>query len=251
MGRQMGWMELEESDPRWQREWEHKRLRIRFGIKHIERRHYGRVMALLAQLDAGKRLRTVDLVWFQTDGRTYWFNGPRRVWNRIEAEFFAEEWKHSCDPHAAARASGHWRKAGKPDDALEITAAALAKCGDDPKVRSALYTTRGGAMRDLNRLNDALALGQNAHALTPENYRPCTLLGAVKIEQRYFDEGLAWYKKAEELGAPDKVVDRDLQSVLQGLPQPDQQRLCQFLLSRDPVRYAWVKPRNPQLRRNR
>jgi len=41
----------------------------------------------------------------------------------------------------------------------------------------------------LKAKNDALMLGENAHKLTPKDFRPCTLLGAVNMENGSYDLG--------------------------------------------------------------
>jgi len=38
-------------------------------------------------------------------------------------------------------------------------------------------------------------LGKEAHLLTPRDFRPCTLLGAVNVEIGNYDLGQSWYKK--------------------------------------------------------
>jgi hypothetical protein len=62
-------------------------------------------------------------------------------------------------------------------------------------------------MRDLRRPSEAIQMGETAHSLMPRDYRPCTLLGAVHMEQREFERGHAWYEKARERGAPEESID--------------------------------------------
>jgi Flp pilus assembly protein TadD len=117
----------------------------------------------------------------------------------------------------------------------------LAKATPDAKIRSALLTTRGGALRDLSKLNEAKSMGLEAHELTPKDFRPCTLLGAVHIELGDLMAGHAWYMKAEKLGADKRSVDNDLRTLLARASQSEQQRISEFLLQQDPQRFAWLR----------
>ena len=44
-------------------------------------------------------------------------------------------------------------------------------------------------MRDLEHWDEALCLGEKAHALKADNYRPCTLLGAIHMETGNYSLG--------------------------------------------------------------
>lgn len=122
-----------------------------------------------------------------------------------------------------------------------MTDAALAKRPSFPKLRSALKTTRGGAMRDLGRLSEARDLGQDAQRLAPKDFCPCTLLGAVHMELGDFSTGQEWYEKAGKLGAESHSMDQDLRGILARAAPDLRARLCAYLLSQDAHRFAWVR----------
>jgi hypothetical protein len=109
-----------------------------------------------------------------------------------------------------------------------------------PKLNSAICTTHGGVMRDLGRLDDALDLGGRAHVLTPKDFRPCTLLGAVNIELGHLGIGWEWYRKAEERGASARSIDHDLRSIFFRANQARRDEIRAFLLRADAIRYVWV-----------
>ena len=111
------------------------------------------------------------------------------------------------------------------------------------KLKSAICTTYGGVMRDLGRWNEGLRLGERAHALMPDDYHPCTLLGAVHMETGNLSLGQEWYAKAVERGATVDSVDQDLRNIFFRADKARQAEIGEFLLSQDPVRYAWVKPK--------
>tara|TARA_R110000782_G_scaffold270471_1_gene371501 strand:+ start:6069 stop:7214 length:1146 start_codon:yes stop_codon:yes gene_type:complete len=229
------------NDPALRRKREAKELRQRFGVGYIESEDYPRAMALLRQVANGQRLKVEDLVWLKTEAEYCWTDELQRAWHALEAAALTEAWESSGDPWNAVNASGHWRKAGEPERALRLTEAALARIGPSPKLRSALATTRGGAMRDLRRLDEAKALASEAHELASSDYRPCTLLGAVHIELGDLPTGHEWYAKAESLGAPRQAIDHELRRLLMRTSIQEQQRIREFLLRQDPERFAWLR----------
>ena len=111
-----------------------------------------------------------------------------------------------------------------------------------------MLTTQGGAMRDLERFSDAQQAGETAHELLPQDYRPCTLLGAVHIQQGQYGLGHDWYCKAEERGAPAAGNDSEIRSLLRGMPEEKRRAAETELLRIDPVRYGWITkhPRSPR-----
>lgn len=109
------------------------------------------------------------------------------------------------------------------------------------KVKSAFRTTFGGVKRDLKEFDKALSFGNQAHIITPNNFRPCTLLGAVNMELGKYEEGQSWYEKARKLGAPQKLIDDDLRSILMGSDKSKRKDLAKFLYKNDPDRYSWIK----------
>lgn len=228
------------NDPVLRRKREAKELRQRFGVGYVESEDYPRVMTLLRQVANRQRLKIEDVAWLKIEADYCWTDELQRAWHALEAAALTKVWESGGDPWNAVNASGHWRKACEPERALRLTEAAMARIGPNPKLRSALLTTRGGAMRDLRRLDEANALASEAHELTPSNYRPCTLLGAVHIELGDLAKGREWYAKAESLGAPPQVIDNELRGLLVRSSDQERQRLLEFLLSEDPERFAWL-----------
>ena len=182
-----------------------------------------------------------DVASLKIEADYCWTDELQRAWHALEAAALTQAWESSGDPWNVVNASGHWRKAGEPEQALRLTEAALARCGSNSKLMSALATTRGGAMRDLRRLDEAKALASEAHELTSSDYRPCTLLGAVYIELGDLPTGHEWYAKAESLGASRQAIDHELRSLLMRTSIQEQQRIREFLLRQDPERFAWLR----------
>ncbi|MBC7139115.1 MAG: hypothetical protein H5U17_10270 [Defluviimonas sp.] len=236
-----------ENDPVLRRKREARELRDRFGIGFIETEHYPRAMRLLKQVASGDRLAPEDVAWLSTEAVDCWTDALQQAWHRLEAEALTKAWEESRDPWDAVNASAHWRKADEPQQALEVTGAALAKAGRSPKPRSALLTTRGGAMRDAGRLTEARTLGLEAHELTPADFRPCTLLGAVSMGLGDLAAGHEWYAKAEALGAERRAIDQDLRALLIRSEPDARDRIRNYLLEQDPERFAWLRNWNHKI----
>ena len=230
-----------DNDPVLRKRREARELRDRFDIGFIETEHYPRAMRLLKQVASGDRLAPEDVAWLSTEAVDCWTDALQQAWHRLEAEALTKAWEESRDPWDAVNASAHWRKADEPQRALEVTGAALAKAGRSPKPRSALLTTRGGAMRDAGRPTEARTLGLEAHELTPTDFRPCTLLGAVSMELGDLAAGHEWYAKAEALGAERRAIDQDLRALLIRSEPDARDRIRNFLLEQDPERFAWLR----------
>ena len=231
------------NDPVLRRKREAKELRRRFGLGYVEDEHYGRVIGLLKQVATGKRLRSEDIAWLRTEAEYCWTDELQKAWHGLEAQALTEAWERTGDAWNAVNASGHWRKAGEPEQATSLTEKAMAQTCLTPKLQSAFATTRGGAMRDLRLLQEAESLGRQAHSLTPGDYRPCTLLAAVLLEGGDLSAGHDWYTKAEQRGASRKAIDQDLRSLLVRLPTQERQRIRDYLLAQDPERFVWLLER--------
>jgi len=243
-----------ESDPKYIAKIKNQQLRARYGVdSFVEPDCFGQLMGILRSLDAGQRLGEEDFVWLSTVAKDYFSDQIRAAYHRLEADFFASEFKRAHDPWMAVNASGHYRKCSCARDAESLIGTINVEQQKSTKLKSALCTTRGGAMRDLERWDEALRLGEKAHAFRADDYRPCTLLGAIHMETGNYSLGQEWYAKAVEREATIASVDQDLRNVFFRANQAKQEEMRDFLLREDPVRYAWVtaktkthKRRQPQ-----
>lgn len=230
-----------ERDPTYIAKIKQRKLRERYGIyTYVEQDCFSRLMEILKRVDAGQRLSEVDVVWLSSAGEDYFTEELRAAYHRLEAEFLASEFRKTHDPWAAVNASSHYRKCARASDADCLLSAINVEQQKSPKLKSALCTTHGGVMRDLGHWNEALRLGEKAHAFMPDDYRPCTLLGAVHMEIGNYDLGRKWYAKAVERGATVDSVDQDLRKIFFRAEQAKQKEMREFLLREDPIRYAWV-----------
>lgn len=99
-------------------------------------------------------------------------------------------------------------------------------------------------MRDAGRLTETRTLAQEAHELTPADFRPCTLLGAVSMELGDLAAGHEWYAKAEALGAERRAIDQDLRALLIRSEPDASDRIRAYLLEQDPERFDWLRKWN-------
>ncbi|MEC5387738.1 hypothetical protein VVD49_18540 [Uliginosibacterium sp. H3] len=196
---------------------------------------------LLQHINAGKRLSKEQLAWLGTEARDHFSQKLRETYHALEAESHADAFRRTQDPRSAINASGHYRKANQSASALGLLDRVTPSRLKDAKTRSAFLTTRGGAMRDLERRAEAILLAEEAHALMPSNYRPCTLLGAVYMEQRDFALGHEWYAKARQLGAPEQGIDSELRSIFRQLDSAGREAMKRYLLGEDAQRYGWLR----------
>jgi hypothetical protein len=231
-----------ESDPKYIAKMKNRELRARYGNEtFVEHDCFERLMSILKGVDAGRRMCAEDYTWLSTVAKPYFSDQLRAAYHRLEADFFIGEYKRTRDPWKAINASSQLRKCSDAPEAEALLSAVDTSLLKSAKLRSAFDTTRGGVMRDLRRWQDALRLGESAHSLAPNDFRPCTLLGAIHMELDQFDVGQAWYAKAVERGAKVESVDQDLQSVFSRSDRDKQAAMRAFLLDDDPVRYAWAR----------
>lgn len=231
-----------ESDPGYIAKVRNRELRARYGIHDfVEPDCLGRLMAILNSVDAGRRLGAEDYAWLAKLGRDYLSDELRAAYHRLEAKFYVEQYEQTRDPWAAINASSQLRKCGEAGTADALLSTIDAKAPRPSRLESALATARGGVMRDLGRRDEALRLGERAHALTPDDFRPCTLLGALYMENGDHHAGRDWYRKAVERGAEADSVDQELRRIFFRADFERQEALRAFLLAEDPVRYAWAR----------
>ncbi|GGB50304.1 hypothetical protein [Shewanella inventionis] len=152
-----------------------------------------------------------------------------------------QNWKQKSLPWELVNASAAYRKAEvltKIKKALdESYPFNLPK--NEKKLKSALLTTYGGVCRDLKDYVNSIKFGLEAHKVTPLNFRPCTLLGAVYLSTGEFDLGHEWYDKAKERGFSQDAYDNDIKSVYFRASDEMKNRLKQNLVATG-HKYKWL-----------
>lgn len=229
-----------ESDPEYIAMMQRQALYQKYEVSLTDLGLMPRMTKLLEQVDAGNRLPKEDLEWLGTRAKKHFTAPLRKAYHHLEANFHSDQYRQTHDTWNAINACGHYRKCDRSDTALELIDRISRDRLKQPKVQSAVFTTRGGALRDLQRLPEAIQMAETAHALMPQDYRPCTLLGAVHMELRDFEKGHEWYEKARKRGASEQGIDTELRSIFQQLDLSGREAMKCFLLAEDPHRYHWL-----------
>ena len=229
-----------ENDPDYVAMMQARALYRKYDVSLADDSLMPRMTRLLQQIDSGNRIPQEELEWLGTKAKKCFKGLLRKEYHRLEADFHANQYQHNHDPWNAVNACGHYRKCDQSDSALKLIDSVPEDRLKQPKVKSAVLTTRGGAMRDLKRWSEAIQMGETAHALMPQDYRPCTLLGAVYMELRDFEKGHDWYEKARKRGAPEQGIDSELRSIFLQLDSAGREAMKRFLLAEDSHRYPWL-----------
>jgi len=204
-----------------------------------------KIVDILEKVEFGTRLNQEELAWLMVSRNGmysgYYTDRLRKKYHKIEAEYYFNKYQKSKNPWDVINSSSHFRKCNCSRKAASILVKINTSNFKSKKVESAFNTTYGGVKRDLGAYDEAIMLGKKAHTLTPKNFRPCTLLGAVNIEMGNYAEGQSWYKKAIDRGASEKSVDDDLRSIFKRSDKSKRRDLAVFLLNRERERYGWVE----------
>jgi phosphotransferase system IIA component len=218
--------------------------------------------AILQKLDKGERLEPTDVAWLeenkleasQPSYSYYGWQEERRyqgqklfsgkifiAYHKIEALFYEQEYKNTGNKWNLPNASSHWRKAKQPNSALKVTENLDFDKIKENKLKSALLTTRGGAFRDIDKLDDAEKCALKAIEYQPQSHHPYTLMGAICFEQGEFLEGERWFNEAIKRGASPRDQDAEMKRVVKNAKDEKRREVVEYLLTKDPQRYAWAK----------
>jgi len=234
-------------------------LKHDFDVEHRKDKLDSPLYLILQKLKAGQRLDDQEILWLHAEKwcsrkeeyyeNLSWKKGNQKniycTHHKLEALFCEDEFKRTKNHWLLASGSAHWRKAEEPMRALGLTELDITQL-KEAKLRQALLTTRGGALRDLGRLQEAELCALDAIKHYSRSHNPYTLMGALCFETRRYDEGYRWFEEARKRGATEKDENAEIKRILSTKQDRD---LVEFLLRKDPVRYDWVKRYKPSARR--
>ncbi|MEG4334212.1 hypothetical protein QUB40_20075 [Microcoleus sp. AT9_A2] len=163
------------------------------------------------------------------------------AYHRLEARFYEEEYERTGNKWNLPNASSHWRKADEPKSALQVTENLDFDQIKENKLKSALLTTRGGAFRDIDKLDDAQKCALKAIEYQPQSHHPYTLMGAICFERGQYSQGDDWFNKAIKRGAESEDIDSELKQVVKNAKDEKRREVVEYLLTKNPQRYAWAK----------
>jgi len=208
---------LLESDPVYIAKQKEKALLKKYDInEYLSGASPTELSEILNKLENETRLSQDEAVWLNTIGKKFFTAKVRHKFHRLEANYYLQEY--------AKNTKNIWNAINK-----------------DKKLLSAYFTTLGGVRRDLRKVNVAIDNASKAHNLTPDNYRPCTLLGAIYMETYQYTLGHEWYEKASERGATNQSINADLKSIISKMDKAKRNEMIEHLLKLDPHAYSWLK----------
>jgi hypothetical protein len=215
---------------------------------------------ILQKLEKEERLEATDVAWLQANeieippAYQWWeyeplytsyklFSGKILIaYHTIEAKFYEQEFKRTGNKWNLPNASSHWRKADEPQRALQLTNNLELDKIKENKLKSALLTSRGGAFRDINKLDKAADCAKKAIEYYPKSHHPYTLMGAICFELGKYLEGEHWFQEAIKRGANPRDMDSEIKRVVKNAKNENKRReVVEYLLKKDPIRYAWAK----------
>ncbi|WP_053578134.1 hypothetical protein [Acinetobacter sp. TTH0-4] len=210
------------------------------------------------KLENETRLSQDEAVWLNTIGKKFFSTKVRHKFHRLEANYYLQEYaKNTKNIWNAINASSQLRKCQESLEAEEFLEKISTNDIKDKKLLSAYFTTLGGVRRDLRKVKFAIDNASKAHNLTPDNYRPCTLLGAIYMETYQYSLGHEWYEKASERGATNQSINADLKSIISKMDKAKRHEMIEHLLKLDHHTYSWLKSlktavvNNPKSKQNK
>ena len=197
--------------------------------------------SILQKLERNERLDDDDIKGLVKEDL---FNRGNKIFSRhyeLEAVFAEQEYQRTKNKWFLVNASSYWRKADEPEKALRLTEQIDFNKIKEAKLKQALLTTRGGALRDRDDLTDAEKCALQAIEYWSKSHNPYTLLGAICYDTRRYEEGYCWFEEARKRGATEKDEDVEIKRIVQ--KTKDKKKLKEFidfLLAKDSHRYTWV-----------
>lgn len=197
--------------------------------------------AIMVKLEKEERLDPVLVVQLIQQKLLASHGKIAMAYHRLEALFYDREYERTGDKWNLPNASSHWRKSDEPKSALKVTENLDFDQIKENKLKSALLTTRGGAFRDIDKLDDAEKCALKAIEYQPQSHHPYTLMGAICYERGQYSQGDDWFNKAIKRGAESEDIDSELKRVVKNAKDEKRREVVEYLLKKNPQRYAWAK----------
>ncbi|MEH2314689.1 MAG: hypothetical protein V7K35_25560 [Nostoc sp.] len=232
-------------------------------LAYQDKSHTSFLYTILQKLELKERLEPTEFAWLQetkikvlqpTYNYYSWQKEPKyqeknlvsgKIWiayHTIEANFYEQEFQRTDNKWNLANASSHWRKADEPEQALQLTNNLEFDKIKENKLKSALLTSRGGAFRDIEKLDKAENCARQAIEYQPKSHHPYTLMGAICFERHQYSNGEYWFQEAIKRGANPRDMDSEIKRVVKNAKDENKRReVIEYLLKKDSQRYSWAK----------
>jgi hypothetical protein len=239
-------------------------LKLKYDVfGYQDKSHTSLLYTILQKIELKERLEPTEFAWLQetkikVPQPTYnyysWQKEPKyqeknlvsgKIWisyHTIEANFYEQEFQRTDNKWNLANASSHWRKADEPEQALQLTNNLEFDKIKENKLKSALLTSRGGAFRDIQKLDNAENCARQAIEYQPKSHHPYTLMGAICFERHQYSDGEYWFQEAIKRGANPRDMDSEIKRVVKNAKDENKRReVIEYLLKKDSQRYSWAK----------
>ena len=159
----------------------------------------------------------------------------------VAAKAYYARYQKNDDLWELTKACRYYREGGLPQKGIDITEFIdmIDVNTANYEVLAALSTTRGGAYKDLSELSKAFDCVNRAIYYNQYSFRAYNLKGALHFKIREYEQGYDCFLKAQELGALEAIVNKNLTSIVK-FSSLHQQEIAQFLFNKDPQRFNWA-----------
>lgn len=196
---------------------------------------------IMLKLEKGERLDPILVIPLIQEKMLSYDGKIALAHHKLEAEFYEKELQRTGNKWHIPTASSYWRKADEPEKSLKVTDLNLGKIKES-KLKSAILVTRGGAFRDMIKLDEAENCARKAIEYHPDSYQPYTLMGAIFYDRGSYAEGDYWFEQAIQRGAKTEDIDDEIKRVLRSTrDEIKRHEAAEYLLRKDAKRYSWAK----------
>lgn len=160
------------------------------------------------------------------------------IYSYLLAIIFKEKYTRNNEEWDLIKASKYFRMAGYPQKALDITENFIS---EDKQIKSAYWTTRGGAYRDLLKYDLARKCANKAILINPTSYYPYNLIGAIEFSEKNFASSMKNFKRAAMLGAKTIGLSKEeIIETMETLSDLQKNYIKSQLLEINYSKYKWV-----------
>jgi hypothetical protein len=162
------------------------------------------------------------------------------------ATYYEHLYRCQQDPRLLVLAGSEWMSDGNPKSALAVTDPLLPDLDHlDPKLCSALLTTRGAAHRSCGNLLSAIKCTRTAIARDRQNPLPYRLLGIIHLTYASVREAEKCFQKVAALSGSSTTLRREIEGGLELFSGHEKLKIINALRALNPERYSWLRPVTP------
>lgn len=210
------------------------------SVELVKIRRRSKAAKILELLTNERTISESDYLWLINNGFENQY--IRELFYLNRAGLAKRKWEDTKKPWNLVNAIADYRKAGHSKIAVDLVNKnfPFKFANGNKNLKSALLTTSGGAKRDLNMFDKAIQYGTQAHELTKQDYRPCTLIGACKMLLGDVAQGHEWYRKAIKRGFNEDSFEQEIRTIYNRANPKDKAKIKKTLVADGRV-YKWFK----------